>query len=114
MKQPHDTIRIPESFVSEHMHQRELAERLGMTEQEFFEHYLAGAIPQGVPMLAVIGQPWLVWPRADIAAWEAAGRPVDEDLADRTKRVITALRASIEAEYGATLETLVDTISTRN
>lgn len=109
-----DAIRIPQSFSSAHLTQHQLARRLGMTEPQFWAAYLEGAIPPGVPMLELIGFPLMAWPTADIEQWERAGCPLHAELADRTKRVLTALREAIEATYGESLESLAETITSRN
>lgn len=101
-----DSIGIPQSFILEHVNQHDLARRLGLNEGDFWRSYLAGEILTGVPMLEVIGEPWLVWPKADVERWISAGRPVNVEVQDRTRRVHGALRRAIELEHGRPLEQL--------
>lgn len=95
---------IPDSFQREHYTQHHVAHMLGetfgceVTEQCFWMLYTSGRILPGVPLMGVIAEPLMVWPRADIDAWFAAGCPQNEELVARERRVLESLSAACEAE----------------
>lgn len=106
MRPQMQNIELPKQFTEQHLHQYDLMRMFNLTEPGFFSRYLRGEFPAGVVMTEFFDCNLIVWPRRDIEAWIAAGKPANVELADRRQRVIVALQNSIEAEHGIPIEQL--------
>lgn len=99
-----DGSTIPDSFQRGHYTHHHVAhllsEKFGceVSESCFWMLYTSGRILPGVPLMGLIAEPLMVWPREDIDRWFAADCPQNAELVAREQRVREALADACDAE----------------